>query len=317
MRLRWFYLLMLLLCAGLPPRPAQAQTAGIEFGLRYENERYIITMRPTVTPAAPNQSLSAQVTLRVPHGVGSERFVVRSLQPLVKGTNWAALSRVDAPSENRSADYISFEVSYTLGDRGVFNWSAGRAVDVFSFTNSGPCLGTVALLSANDPFGELPNSAGTNPGNYIAVRGLNGNNGNDYVGNLGTGQAECSLRSDVRLAGYTVQALESGVLITWQTVTESDVVGFQLLAQQPDSKPSSLQAELITAQRSGQSMGASYRYAIPATKAASYDPATQYWLHILLADDTLVEVLLGPAWRPQLYLPLLQSKSIPSTTRYL
>ncbi|MEZ4664535.1 MAG: hypothetical protein R2911_43940 [Caldilineaceae bacterium] len=284
--------------------------SGIEFGLRYADGRYIVSMRPNVTPDAPNQSLSAQVTLKVPHAEGADRFIVRNPQPAVNGTYWVPLSRVDAPEENRHFDYISFEVSYTLGDRTVFGWTGGKEIDVFSFENSGPCLGAVYLMSNGDLFMPPPggaNSAGTNPGNYIAVRGLNANDDNDYIGNLLHDSARCLPRTDVRIKQYAVWATDAGVLITWETNTESDVLGFNVQQLEGDGA-TQLNAELLTAERSGQSSGAAYQYLQPDPAAdALTDTAAhvEYQLQIVTLNGEAINVLLGPAMRSRLHLPLI------------
>lgn len=305
MSLRFSYILLVFLCVYLQPQGAWAQPirpVGIAFGIRYEDGRYIVSMRPTVTPEEPNQSLSAQVTVRVPHADGEDRFVVRNPQPMVQGTFWVPLSRVDAPKENRSADYISFEVSYTLGDRGVFKWAGGQEIDVFSFENSGPCLGPTSLMTNHDAF-MPPNSAGTNPGNYIAIRGLNDVNDNDYVGILGSGIAECGVRTDVRLGNYAVHDLPTGVLITWQTVIESDVAGFYLKQEVNGTELTHLNTDLIAAQHAGQGTGATYSQLVSPSQADT-EPV-RYWLQIVKLNGEPIDILLGPALRPRLHLPLL------------
>ncbi|MEZ4706750.1 MAG: hypothetical protein R3A44_06075 [Caldilineaceae bacterium] len=306
MNVRLICSLLIILTAFLAPRVVRAQStqpaAGIQFGLRYADGRFIVSMRPNVTPHAPNQSLSAQVTIKVPHAAGTDRFVVRNPQPAVSGTFWVPLSRVDAPVENRHFDYISFEVSYTQNDRTVFGWTGGQEIDVFSFENSGPCLGAVYLMTNGDLFMPPPggaNSTGTNPGNYIAVRGLNENDDNDYIGNLLHDSGRCLPRTDVRIKQHAVWATDEGVLITWQTNTESDVLGFNV-QQSAEDGAAQLNTELVTAARSGQSSGATYGYLV--TEAAA---DAEYQLQIVTLNGEAINIVLGPAMRSRLHLPLI------------
>ncbi|PID33938.1 MAG: hypothetical protein CR976_02995 [Thiotrichales bacterium] len=76
----------------------------------------------------------------------------------------------------------------------AFAWQGGEEIEVFSFVNTGECLGPVALLdNNNDPF-VTPvnnggrNSMGTNPGNSFSNLGWDA--GNNYGGNYG-GSADC------------------------------------------------------------------------------------------------------------------------------
>ena len=57
---------------------------------------------------------------------------------------------------------------------------------MFSFANTGACLGGVALLdNAHDPFNTQPNSVNTNPGNQFANLGWGAADANNYAGNYG------------------------------------------------------------------------------------------------------------------------------------
>src|SRR5205823_2480127 len=141
---------------------------------------YVVYMRPNTTPAHGGYTYSAQVTIKVPHGEGETRFVVTNLQSAVADTVWAQRSRIDAPAEAPGADYISFELDPQLSALNAIAWQAGEEVKVFTFENSGSYHGPLALLDGCDPF-LASNSAGTNPGNQIAILGLGGDNA--YIGN--------------------------------------------------------------------------------------------------------------------------------------
>ena len=170
------------------PIVTPASQTGIEFALALDGDQYVVSMRPLVSPARPNLTLTAQVTLKVPHAVGDHRFRLRNLQSSVAGVTWAQNSRVDAPIEDETADYLSFQLIFTSGQHNVFEWVAGQAIEMFRFENNGSCLGPVTLLSNDDPF-MSPNSVSTNPGNQIAVLGLDMSNA--YAGNTAPGMASC------------------------------------------------------------------------------------------------------------------------------
>jgi len=161
---------------------------------------YAVYMRPNATPAGESYTLSAQVTIKAPHGEGADRFVVTNLQSAVADAIWVQSARVDAPPEDPQADYISFtfdplvmdaaafgalrrgnlDFATTANDLRAYTWRAGEAVKLFTFANGGTERGSVTLLENDDPF-LAPNSAGTNPGNQIAILGLDVDNA--YVGN--------------------------------------------------------------------------------------------------------------------------------------
>ena len=152
------------------------------------NDRYEVYLRPKLTPAAPNLTLTAQITLKVPHGSGTNNFTLSNVKSGVTGTAWAATLRINAPAEGSTTDYISFELSFPGGDYQAFHWQANQEVKVFSFQNKGPCLGSVTLLTNTDPF-MPPNSVGTNPGNQITIMGIDSDNA--YLDNYGSTQALC------------------------------------------------------------------------------------------------------------------------------
>jgi hypothetical protein len=173
------------------PPAAVAATQGIAYKLILTGNTYELYMRPDMTPSAPNLTLTAQVTIKVPHGTGLDRFVIADLQSAVPGTVWAASSRVDAPTEAPGFDYLSFVVDFPGGDRSIFKWTANQEIKLFSFKNSGACLGALSLIDNDtDPFNKLPNSVGTNPGNQITVLGIAKDNA--YIGNYDLGKANCT-----------------------------------------------------------------------------------------------------------------------------
>ena len=174
-----------------------AATNGIEFRIAYVGQTYEVYMRPNVDPDGPALTLTAQVTLKVPHGTDANRFQISELASGMAGTEWAETSRIDAPEESQNADYISLTIAFPTGDHQAFDWASGEEIKVFTFSNQGECLGNVELLSNDDAFvpdlkqGER-NSANTNPGNQIDV--LNMGWGNLFAGVYGSA-ASCGTRT--------------------------------------------------------------------------------------------------------------------------
>jgi len=221
---------------------SEAVPDGVAFKLAFNNGVYEVYMRPNLTPATPNLTLTAQVTIKVPHSTGAERFKVSNIKSAVTGTAWSASSRVDAPTEDSTADYISFDVAFPGGNYQVFGWTIDQEVKVFTFQNSGPCLGAVTLLTNADPF-MPPNSAGTNPGNQINILGVSDDN--VYIGNYDLVETTCpALDPDSDDDGITdavegntdfdqdgipndhdIDADNDGLLDMLETVTDTDSDG--------------------------------------------------------------------------------------------
>jgi hypothetical protein len=161
-----------------PQVEAIPSAPGVQFKLAREGNRYVVYMRPTVTPEQPGLTMTAQVTIRVPHGVDADRFRVADLQSAAPGAVWGQTSRIDAPAEAPDADFISFEFDFESSNLAAYTWQAGQALAAFSFANSGSYQGPLNLMSNCDAF--LYNQIGVNAGNQIAILGLN--NDNAYLG---------------------------------------------------------------------------------------------------------------------------------------
>ncbi|SDZ75284.1 hypothetical protein SAMN05660964_00137 [Thiothrix caldifontis] len=172
-----------------------AQT--LEYSIRWDtkDDRYHVFMKPNATPSPKDMSMTGQFTIRVPHATGASAFTVDDPKITVTNTIWSNDSRVDAPVEDASVDYLSFSLNMIKSD--AFQWKAGEEKEVFNFANAGECLGPVALIDNNtDPFNKPllngnNNSAGTNPGNQFTNLGWGGSDENNYLGNYGPA-ADCS-----------------------------------------------------------------------------------------------------------------------------
>ena len=244
-------------------RASEVVPDGVTFKLVFTNGVYEVYMRPNVTPAIPNLTLTSQVTIKVPHRTSDERFKVSNIKSAVTGTAWLASSRIDAPIEDPTADYISFEVAFPDGNYQVFGWTIDQEVKVFTFQNSGPCLGVVTLLTNADPF-MPPNSAGTNPGNQINILGVSGDN--VYIGNDDLAETTCpALDPDSDDDGITdategsvdfdqdglandhdIDADNDGILDQVETVTDTDADGrpnFLDIDADQDGLPDNVEAQ--------------------------------------------------------------------------
>ena len=180
---------------------SQTATASVTGNIQYKvtwdktDSRYHVFMLPSATPS-PDLSMTGQVTLLVPHGTGTDKFVVDESD--IRSTNknpWILSSTVAAPSENPTKDYLSF--TFNLNDIKAFKFQENTEQEVFSFKNTGSCIGSVELINnLTDPFNQPPeapkNSKNTNPGNAFANAGFGSNNDNDYGGNYGS-VASCEI----------------------------------------------------------------------------------------------------------------------------
>ncbi|MCB1637289.1 MAG: tandem-95 repeat protein, partial [Thiothrix sp.] len=190
------------------------------------------------------------MTLRVPHALGTDRFVVTGLQSShAPGATWQASSRVDAPDEDGSVDYISF--TPTISNSQVFAWQADVEQEVFSFANSGPCMGTVEIMNnGTDAFNVLPNSAGTNPGNELGNIGWSADNA--YLGNYG-GTAECPRTVDGNTSPVATADAASAVqgadvtinVLTNDTDADGDTLDIESFTQPPNGSVDQVGKNLV------------------------------------------------------------------------
>lgn len=171
-------------------------TAAVKFRLGFDaaTNQYALYMTPDAVPS-PDLTLSAQATVVVPHSVNGQRFEITQITSHIANAEWVNHSRVDAPSENTAADYLSLGYYFTGSSVPSFGWQAGQEKKILSFTSNLGCVSGVKLIDAQDPFAVLPNSAGTNPGNDFLNLGWQMSNA--YTGNLGTA-IQCSLASQCK-----------------------------------------------------------------------------------------------------------------------
>lgn len=184
---------------------------GIEFKLSESGGVYTVSMRPNATPGNPNATISAQVTVKLPHG----SVAPSNITSLVSGTNWDLSSRNDAPAEAPGSDYVSFSLDFPSGDYKAFQWSPGSEVAVFTFTTGSGGH----LMDSCDAF-AVPNSLSASVGNEIAVLGFGDGSKSAYVGNYAQTQdcpAQIDAVSAVALEAHTSASstVQAGDLIVY------------------------------------------------------------------------------------------------------
>ncbi|MEM7531345.1 MAG: SdrD B-like domain-containing protein [Chloroflexota bacterium] len=115
--------------------------------------------------------------------------------------------------------------------------------------------------------------------------------------------------TSVLLSNREVTAEADGIVLSWSTVDETELVGFHVMVideQSGDYIPLTSDAEMILAEQAGQSAGADYAYTVNA-EDAEMDADTHYVLALVMADGTQRFVNMGmhgeEVW--EVYLPVL------------
>jgi hypothetical protein len=164
-------------------------TAQVQYAIKLDPDgvTFNVCMKSSTAYTLPLAQIStAQVTVIVPTGTAANQFAVTNLTSYQNQMTWSQNARVNAPTENPTKDYISF------GFQGSsqFAIAANTDIKLFSFRNSGTCLGEMQLIvNATDAFNQLPNSQSTNPGNSITILAKKGDS---YLSNYGTGANACT-----------------------------------------------------------------------------------------------------------------------------
>jgi hypothetical protein len=84
------------------------------------------------------------------------------------------------------------------------------------------------------------------------------------------------------IAGFAAAAQPEGVVITWETLNEARILGFNILRQAADSETVQANAELIFAEQAGANAGAGYSYVDGGLPDGTYT----YILQIVRLDGT-------------------------------
>jgi PKD repeat protein len=149
-----------------PPGPACL----VSYELAYMGSgRYQVQMTPDTTYTFPdNITSSMQVTVKVPTG----GFVASNLTSQLTNVGWSISSTYVAPPEDPAHDYITFGMT-SPGTQDI-PYSKGVTTPLFTFENTGDCVGgTVSLMPDDDPFSQ-PNSQNAAVGQQLTVFGYGG-----------------------------------------------------------------------------------------------------------------------------------------------
>jgi hypothetical protein len=159
-----------------------------------DGKTYSVYVRPdnSITPSSNTYTGTGQITLVVPNDFEYTNFqeyhgTWNSQPPFV--------SIAKAPVENPTKDYISIGLN---DDSPQIIYESGVETLLFTFDRVGNCAGEIYIIdNDNDPFAQLPNSAGTNPGNDLGVFDFgNGLASYFYSGNYGGAAADCDDNDD-------------------------------------------------------------------------------------------------------------------------
>jgi uncharacterized repeat protein (TIGR01451 family) len=153
---------------------------GVRYGIKLESDgkTYTVYMKSAAAFSGGAARIStAQVTLRVPHGLGINKFIPINLSGNAATDNmiWSTglNNRVDAPASDPANDYIFFGYSAVSNPNVLFDIFPNVEYPLFSFQNQNNCNGgNIALWETTDLFQQ--GSQSLNPGNAITILG-NGN----------------------------------------------------------------------------------------------------------------------------------------------
>lgn len=208
----------MMLLVGLALGSAQAQIT-YRVGYDVPNQTYRVYMTSATSYSGNASRLAtAQVTLLFPHGTGNNQFKVTNLHGKVVSKAgqsiemmWDYSSRANAPVEDPSVDFQSF--GYTNSSGLLFDIPANQEIELFSFQNSGPCLGPVRLITNTEPFAShIPNSVGGTAGNAMYIFATQ--NTNIYSGNYGS-PASCAATPDLTVAISGPSTLTAGTATSY------------------------------------------------------------------------------------------------------
>jgi hypothetical protein len=127
-----------------------------------DGETFGVFVRPLeeISPSRHAVTGTGQITVVVPTG-----FEIIEFQNM--GGTWLQNARVNTPEENPTKDYISFGFSH---DQPSIRYVSGQETLLFSFKNGNDMMEPLTLIDNDmDPFAQIPNSVGCNPGNELSV----------------------------------------------------------------------------------------------------------------------------------------------------
>lgn len=160
----------------------------LEYGIEWNTSQnmYEVFMKPNATPI-PNNSLSGQITIRVPSQVSFTPPPNPS--SAVNNVTWTLASSIEAPAENPAFSYYTYSMETTHPN--AFNWQADTALKVFEM--GGGCITGVQIMDNNDPLNT--DNGNINVTNQFTNIGWLDNvsllSENNYLGNYGA-VVDCS-----------------------------------------------------------------------------------------------------------------------------
>ena len=154
-----------------------------------DNKTYQVSIVPSVNFNPPlSTTNNAQITLVAPAGGLS----INNLQSITG--QWDVASIVETPSESPDFSYYSISLGGPIED--IF-YNDGVEIVLFTFQNSGDCVGDITIIDNNtDPF-IPPNSQNVNVGNLFSILGVGPRNA--YNGTVGNG-ASCPSDLDLTVS---------------------------------------------------------------------------------------------------------------------
>jgi large repetitive protein len=176
-----------------------SQSCLVEYEIEtLSNGKFQVSMIPKVTyTGTGNTTSTQQVTLKVPTG-----FQYTNFASSISGVSYVQGSRINAPAQATSSDYIIFNLS-SLGTTNI-TYTNGVKVPLFTFEKVGVCNGSLALMPDNDPF---VSNISYNSRQQLTV---NGYGAPDIPVCLkGTGTAACPATQSC-LVEYEIETLSNG-----------------------------------------------------------------------------------------------------------
>ncbi len=156
--------------------------------------------KETINPSTNTITGSGQITLVVPSGYQFGNF--ESIAGI-----WEMNSRINSPIENPHKDYISFGF---FADNPQIKIQKDHETLLFTLEKVSPCPFEFYLIdNQSDPFAQLPNSIGVNPGNEMSVFDLTLSSQYFYTGNFDSCAWSCEPCQEISNTGLVVpQELE-------------------------------------------------------------------------------------------------------------
>jgi hypothetical protein len=136
-----------------------------------DNTTYLVSMIPEKTLTFPhNITGTAQITVRIP---AKSRFIAGEIKNLQAGVEWLSNVHLEDLKSDPTHEYVSFALK-TMGTRNI-PYEADKETPLFSFRNvRNGCVGTIELVSSDDPSVLKVIQEGYNVQNHLSIFGVRG-----------------------------------------------------------------------------------------------------------------------------------------------